>query len=171
MALSLRQTCTYFAYTVGIAAGIIGSIWFYLHRSDPDIQNVAVHVAVDALPFLAAILFGLWPEVSKVHLGWRVTIVAVGLLWTCLLARKDYLDMRTSKNDLQRAITSAVKQANDHTDTKIDTATKQTEDEIKGLQSSLGAGFNELKPAPPQHAKLQFSLFDPLRMPLSEESL
>lgn len=109
--MSLRQVWYSFFGALGAALIVLGSVWFYIHRQDADIQTVAVHVAVDSLPFLAAIVFALWPEVSKVRIGWRVTILAVGLLWTCLLARRDYLDVQASRRDLGTAVNTAVSDA------------------------------------------------------------
>lgn len=150
-----------------------GAIWFYAHRNDADIQNVAVHVAVDCLPFLAAIAFALWPDVSKAHIGVRVMVIAIGLLWSVLLAKKDYLDLRQARNDQQTAIYTAVSNANQHSDQQMDGLKRDLEGSSKTLnkrldslsgqvsksETDLNGTISKVIVPPTKYAQIRFGFF------------
>jgi hypothetical protein len=185
--MSLRQIWYSFVVASFLAATVLGTAWFYNHRHDPDIQTTALHVAVDSFPFLASIVFALWPEVSKVHIGWRTIILVGGLVWSGLLARKDYLDLQVSRKDQQSAISTAVNNANQHSDQKIDgvqsdlqTATAKLNGRLDNLstlvlksETDVVGTISKVGTAPTKYAQLQFSLFanDSSKLPITSETL
>jgi hypothetical protein len=172
--MSLRQVWYSFLAALALAPVVLCSTWFYNHRNDPDVQTVVIHAVVDCIPFLAGIIFALWPrEVSSMHNAWRIVILAGGLIWSGLLARRDYLDLQASKRELQNAVTSAVSSANQHSDQQLFGLKTEVGDVSTTLNGRLDRVVNEVSKSdsditgaigkviipPPKYAQLQFSLF------------
>jgi len=157
---TLRQVWGAFVYAILLSMGEIVGALLYQHREDPDIQAVAIRVVLDSLPFLASMVFALWPQVSRAHIGFRLTILLGGLLWSGLLAKKDYLDLQQSRKDQQTAISTAVKDANEHSDQQIAGVRTDIDNRFTSLEQTIGKGFNGIKPPPLQFAALGFRFFD-----------
>ena len=180
--MSLRSVWYTFLSACALAVFLPPLFLWYQHRNDPDIQITAIHAVVDCIPFLASILFALWPEVSKAHISLRVLVLIGGLAWSGLLARKDYLDLLNSRSQEQNAIMTAVNQSNAHTDTEIGQVRDQLKDvqkDIKDTTSSLndklatlsgqvsksetdlGQTIGQVLIPQPKYARLQFSFLAP----------
>jgi hypothetical protein len=152
-----------------VFAGLIfGVLWVYAHRHDADLQDVLVNFVVAWIPTLLAILIAFVPDLRKAHFAWRLAIVAVGMLWSVLLARQQILSVRTSRIDQQAAIMNAVNQSDAHTDQEISTLRTDMKASVNGLSSQLEKTGSEItgnilsnKPAKVEPAKLTFSLFEP----------
>lgn len=136
--MSLKQAWYSFFGCLVFAGVFLVSVWLYRHWDDQDLQTVVIHAAVDCIPFLAAIVFALWPqEISSMHVGWRVAVLIGGLVWTGLLVKKDRLDLLSSKHDLQSAVTNAVEQANKHTDSQIGGVRKDLDNTNRNLSGQI----------------------------------
>lgn len=177
--MSLRGVWYSFLAAFGIAIVILGGIWFYVHRQDANVQTVAVHAVVDCLPFLASILFALWPEVSKAHIAWRVAIIIVGLAWSGLLVKKDYLDLQAAKRDEQNIVATAVEDANNHSDQQINRLRSEVKNQFSGLSheveegdTSITGAMGKLMPNS-ENALVKFSLLPAMDIntPILSESL
>jgi hypothetical protein len=150
-----------------ISAGfILGSLWIYNHRGDADQQDVIVNFVVAWIPTLLGILIAFVPDLRKAHLAWRLAIVAVGIMWSVLLARQQILALRTSRNQQQQAIMNAVNQSDAHTDQQIAALRDDMKTSVKGLSSQLSETGTKItgnilsnKPPKVEPARLTFSLF------------
>src|SRR5579859_2957450 len=155
---SLVQVWAEFLGSIALATIILAVAQSY---NKPDFQTVALQALVDSLPFLATIVFALWPQqVGNLRGRWRVAILFGGLAWSGLLATRDYFNMQQGRKDQRTSITTAVNTANQHTDQQIGTLHGDMDNKFNDLGKTVTQGFSELKPPPPEFAALAFKFFD-----------
>jgi len=127
-------------------------------------------------PFLFSLIFALTPGRymrRRIGVVLRLLIAGGGLLYSVILWHDRTLEDQATEFAERSAVTGAVSEANEHSDAKIEESMRDLEDKLQSLDSSLGKNFQELKPVPPEHAQLQFSLFDEAsqKMPIVEQSI
>jgi hypothetical protein len=105
---------------------------------------------------------------------WRSGVIGIGFIWSIVLWHQQFIMDKTSREDQERIVTTAVKQSNQHSDQQIGVV----RNDVRGVKSGLDGMKNELaaklgetansinqsiakvgKPVPPEFAKIQFSLW------------
>lgn len=159
----LRTVWYAFAAACSLAAFIVVSSWLVIHWHEPNLQRLVVGYVVDWIPCVLTILIAFVPDLRRQHVAWRLGIVAIGLIWSVLLARERYFSM----NDQQQLV-SAVTKSTEHTDEQIKNVRTDLENDLERVMAdrlgALGKGLttslSELKPSPQQLATLAFRFFD-----------
>jgi len=166
-------------------------IWGNLH---------IVNFIVAGIPTVLSILFAFVIDKDlerRMKAWWRVSIIGAGLLYSTFLWHQQDLTDKENARQTNEAVTSAVQQANVHSDQKfgdmqkqvtglgtsvagLGTSLSQTEQSLQSrldkTEHDLDASIGKVgKPAPAEHPKLIFSLWkDGLfgsEFPLESESL
>lgn len=163
----LRRVWYIFGAGCVVAATISGSVWLFHHWNEPDLQTVVVNFVVAWIPFVLAILIAFVPDLRKAHIAWRIGIVAVGLVWSILLAKQQVLSVRAARKDQQQAIMEAVDKSDEHTDQQIarvrsdvQSLTKGIGGQLSALDKDLSASISEVKPPPAKVAALRVNFWD-----------
>lgn len=172
----LRRIWIIFAAATLASVFALGSFWGWKHRNDPKFINYAVAL----VPVVLSILIAFVPDLRKAHMAWRVSIVAIGLIWSVLLWRQQALTDEAQNN----AITNVVRDANEHSDQRIaevrqdlEHAREHSDTQIGNVRtdlketartfveivsknaSDLSKKIDSTKPVPPEKAKLEFSFY------------
>ena len=141
------------------------------------------------IPFVLSTLLAFVPEhkmtTTKKWL-WRCSVMLVGLSWSVVLWHQQVVTDATARKDQETIVTSAVSQANVHSDEQIGFVRK----DVQGVKKDLGDTAQKLsdlfvksendlstsigkvgKPEPPELAKIEFHLLDDKDSPTDNPTL
>jgi hypothetical protein len=116
----------------GLIAAALALFYAWIERDNPKFINYAVAFVPVALSILVAFV----PDLRRAHMAWRVGIIATGAIWSLLLLQQQL----QSAGEQEKAIASALKEANDHSD-------KQLGERLSSLPSDVADAVS-LKLAP-----------------------
>lgn len=171
----------------------------YVHGSDLWNDQHVVNFAAAWIPGIVSVIIGILPEKdwAKMRVHHRFLIVFVGITWSSLLWHQQTLNEKSASAAQNKIVNDAVSEANQHSDQKfkeVKTDVGIVDSKVMGVGKSLAETKQSLstqvqktsdrldlsigkvgKPEPPEHAKLQFSLFrdgmQEAEYPLTSESL
>lgn len=132
------------------------------------------------IPFVLSVLFAFVPSGKDmkhpwIKWGWRCGVVIIGFCWSVMLWHQQDLTDKANVKQIQDAVEKSVTDANNHSDEKIGGVQKQVEtveqnlDDTKTeISAQLGKTETNItnsigkvgKPAPPELAQLQVSLWE-----------
>jgi hypothetical protein len=163
-----------------LAAVLSVSLWLWFHRYNPRI----VSYASDLIPGVLAILIAFVPDLRKQHMAWRIAIIIVGIVWSVLLWNKEVLTDAAQREALRTTIQEANKQSDEHSDRQAERLREalaasgtQSDVQITAVNKNLAATtstvidafsrtadqlnkrFEEVKPRPPEDAKVTVSFW------------
>jgi hypothetical protein len=145
-----------------------GSFWNSAHT---------INFLVAWIPSVLSVLVAFVPEKDlerRMRLRWRFAVVAFGFIYSLMLWHQQGLNDLANSQQTQTAISTAVSQANDHSDKQFDRTQGQITDVRNNLEtteknlaskvdestSTISTGLGKVgKPEPPELPKLQFSLW------------
>src|SRR5579885_105622 len=137
------------------------------------------------IPTVGSVIIAFVPESNMTAVRkwiWRTSVILIGVAWSAVLWHQQVIAESTTKQDQTAIVTDAVSKSNAHADEQIghvredvgkvqkvlgDSASKKdlsaTATAITGIvskyQSETSHEIKSLAPAPPEIAKLEFSLF------------
>ena len=149
-------------------------MWLCAHWNDPDMQITAINFTVAWIPFVVSILIAFVPDLKKAHIAWRIGVVAIGLLWSVVLARQQVLTLHQARKDQMDAVTQAITQSNQHSDAKFSQVEKDLESSKRDLdtrladlpnllnktESELSSSISKVGTTPPKYAVVKIHIWD-----------
>jgi hypothetical protein len=143
-------------------------------------ENVnIVNFLVAWIPFVISILLAFIPDKemnASLRVKWRVVVIACGLFYSLLLWHQQTLTQKVASRDQEKLLSDSVNQSNQHSDKQIDTVRKDVQG-VKGDLKETSTKLYELfvktgndlstsigkvgKPAPPEIARIQFTIYEP----------
>jgi hypothetical protein len=145
-----------------------GSFWNSAHT---------INFLVAWIPSVLSVLVAFVPEKDlerRMRLRWRFAVVAFGFIYSLMLWHQQGLNDLANSQQTQTAISTAVSQANDHSDKQFDRTQGQITDVRNNLEateknlaskvdestSTISTGLGKVgKPEPPELPRLEFSLW------------
>jgi hypothetical protein len=145
-----------------------GNLWNNAH---------AINFLVAWIPSVLSVLVAFVPDKDlerRMRLRWRLAVIVCGFVYSFVLWHQQDLNDKANSAQTQNAIGSAVSEANKHADAqfgKVQTQVSEVKDDLGETEKILSSKVDQStttinsslgrvgKPAPPELAKLQFSLW------------
>jgi hypothetical protein len=179
--LSIRSILTISLIGPVASLALLLCRWVYLRREEPGFALELTNFGVVLLPFAFSILFAFVPDRGTRR--WRTLIIAVGIGFSSLLWEQQRLAVQASKREQQKAIDTAIANANKHSDAQFsavrgdfENVTKRLKGRLSELSAQVAKSGTDLVGAtatvgrgPAKDAQLQFAFWsDSLPFPTSK---
>jgi hypothetical protein len=172
-----------FSLVVHVARLYAKTVWNNLHL---------VNFVVAWIPAVLSILVAFIPDKDlekRVRVGWRVSVIACGLLYSVFLWHQQTLTDSMNADSQTKAVNDAVDKANLHSDQQfskiqgkvgdLDGEVRGVNDQLRSNSAALGQSLGDIntnigrvgRTDPPELAKLQFSLWSSSEFPLLSKTV
>jgi hypothetical protein len=146
-------------------ATVLAAIGLFTHRNDAHFINYLAAL----IPGIFSFFFGFVPDVRDRHIGWRIGILILGVLWSVVLWRQQIATEREQNAAITGAVESAINKSNSHSDRQIapikedieslraKVESTATREQVSSLQDGLEANKSDIDSL---FAKTQSTLSD-----------